>query len=77
MARNAYGSGRGALKPDACRWCIRGAMIKLQADSVLVELCVKAMPDVLITAWNDAPERTFADIQALMAKMEELAKDQP
>ena len=60
----------------ACRWCIRGAL-GLAAKAAGIAACSGAypvaeraltsfIPDRLLSPWNDAPERTHAEVMALI-----------
>lgn len=81
-ARDRTGKMRDAESAQACCWCIGGALDKLSNyRSDLAQIMHEAIGDepgkpTLLCDWNDDPSRTFADIQALMAKMEELAREE-
>ena len=61
------------LDPTACSWCLRGGMWKVGYGIDLD--AVEELLDVYdVIKWNDAPERTFQDIQEAAKKIDELWK---
>jgi hypothetical protein len=60
----------------AC-WCLTGACIAVTSDSSrernLLHAIGEYIEDVTIIVWNDAPERTFEDIHAILNKALTLA----
>ena len=58
--------------PEAVRWCVHGAMEvcaytgqeKLQLVQAVRALCHEST-----TAWQDTPERTFAEVHELLLRM--------
>lgn len=66
-------SSRG---PHAVRFCLIGAMERcygLLADDEYMHILERIMVDAGsgdIAHWNDAPERTFADVRALVERLD-------
>ena len=57
----------------AVRWCLLGAMNKCYRDRApLVMKSVEATcgGSMNLVEWNDAPERTFAEVKALVDKLD-------
>ena len=75
-------SERGRYVPPnsrlACKWCLRGAIRRcyevvdnLYTDNVVdVEQKVVNVIGMSIPKWNDAPERTFADVKKLVEELD-------
>ncbi len=69
FARNAAGDDVPPEHPGACCWCILGALLLASPDRrvhqgarrALMEACGVRPPSSL-DVWNDAPERTQADV---------------
>lgn len=59
------------LAAEAVRWCLLGALERVYdyryRDQVLEKLRSE-LPNISI--WNDAPERTFAEVRALIEKLD-------
>jgi hypothetical protein len=69
-ARDASGRYVSLVSQEASCWCIGGALLKCSRmggnyDEVLFKLGGIFAGDS-ISAWNDAPERTHADVLALL-----------
>lgn len=57
---------------DSQKACLLGAAYVCYGFSInnhVLDKILKEIPNGLITAWNDAPERTFADICALVERL--------
>ena len=56
------------------RYCLRGAINACYAvgsnEKYAVMMRVRQMLDDSITNWNDAPERTFSDVRALIEQLD-------
>lgn len=81
MAKDANGITRTARSDEACCWCFYGAMKRLVVEwswefTHLRGAAERAGITGSLSDWNDAPERTFADIVSLMARMEALAREE-
>lgn len=78
------GDGRHVIPtdPEATCWCLAGAVRRCyrsnKAHQVLRRVASKlklglfrslSNPDSTIANWNDAPEREFADVQALVKEL--------
>ena len=83
FARDADGYEVAAVSPQACRFCALGAI--RHATNVFVEgdNCIRlvlraggneALGDLF--TWNDAPERTQADVLALYDRAIALAREE-
>lgn len=55
-----------SLAPAAVCWCILGGLSRAEAGYVILELQATIGHNML-AYWNDAPERTFADVKKLIA----------
>ncbi len=67
-AKTADGHGTGVLNPEACSWCAVGAVnVNDEARTELMETLGFA-PHPPVGIWNDAPERTQADVIALFER---------
>lgn len=70
-ARDAKGRPASSLRPtEACSWCFMGALMKVGASSDTIAFLSILIP-MGISAWNDAPGRTFADIKNLIKQAKE------
>lgn len=81
FAKTKDGSARLPGDNDACCWCIWGGIVKVSNSGgkhAMLSLVARACgPEFRGFAnYNDDPSRTFADIVALMARMEELAREE-
>ncbi len=70
LARDQDGNSLGSGDPDACQWCMIGAIekslfITSKAFSRL-ERVVKSKGFEIIADWNDAPGRTHAEVIAAL-----------
>lgn len=80
-ARNADGQGRGPSADDACQFCILGAWRRINCMATDSQACREASHAVIndledavvaryceprLGVWNDAPERTQADVLAVI-----------
>ncbi len=71
FARDSMGLSVGPCYPDACCWCLSGGINKVDLNhdhrKLIAKLLLAALPYVsALTAYNDAPHRTHADILALL-----------
>lgn len=79
MAKEQRGRMRGPKESYSCSWCVLGA---LAAASTLEELnpyrtartLMEAVVAPSLSAWNDAPGRTQAEVLAAFDKAIELAE---
>lgn len=60
---------------NAVCWCIYGAILKCYSESLktteeMVEKATYASGWQVLSAWNDAPERTFEEVKALIEKLD-------
>lgn len=63
-ARNA--AGIPTSDSDAVCWCLEGGCIEVGAFHELLP-ALGSTNRVCLSTWNDAPERTFADVKKLIA----------
>jgi hypothetical protein len=84
-ALDKYGHSVLTDNPTAVCWCLRGAILActykyvhddpwLDWDDALHNVVARAIGDTSyiersIVHWNDAPERTFADVKAMLARL--------
>ena len=84
-ARNRYGKMVQALTPDACAWCLTGALTKAATHLHLreedrqraYELVAAALPtgeSRFVVVFNDSPGRTKEQVLAVLDDAIELAK---
>ncbi len=73
LARDINGNDVGENSPRAVQWCLVGGLYKCyQGDkirSIHSKIC-SYIGDKLISVWNNAPERTFADIRLLVETLD-------
>lgn len=82
-ARNAEGNSASATRPDAVCWCAVGA-IWCAAESHTSKLADAATDEleqvlgglIAVGKWNDAPERTQAEVVAKLREAAEKAREQ-
>jgi len=74
-ARDSAGNICYADSDLAVSWCLAGAIRRIAPDDytelLMFIYCLLGETDPM--EWNDAPERTFADVKALIAKAKERA----
>lgn len=59
--------------PNACKFCLIGAMLKAYpeaAEKDAVETTTFRKLGSGVANWNDAPERTFAEVRALIEELD-------
>lgn len=74
FARDKSGAMTGATNHDAVCWCLYGAMIvalRTSDNIATYEVAVRRIIGTYsIGEWNDAPERTQAEVVALAERVE-------
>ena len=73
FATNAFGKGVPVESPEACSFCVLGALDKA-AETGIGEMAWREAEKALfrtvrspsLPAWNDAPERTQAEVVAAL-----------
>ena len=80
LARNAEGYWVGIHSPNAVCWCMEGAVLlssnSTNTDDVLVALkLLEKASGVFPSAYNDAPDRTHAEVLAAFDCAIQLAGD--
>jgi len=69
-ARAVDGQSVGARNPGACCWCLAGAML---ASGCRAPGDRRTFDDLMgndcLVEWNDAPGRTFADVEARLKQI--------
>lgn len=78
-ARHINGNSIGPRQDNACSWCLLGSIYKCYGFrseffrskffKVFENLRIKLKGND-ITAWNDAPERTFEDVKKLVEELD-------
>ena len=73
-ARNKFGKGIDCDHPNACSWCLVGAIRKCYPDEHYDKVRMMYRLPVIqpsgVTGWNDAPERTFAEVRKLIEELD-------
>lgn len=77
-ALTAVGSSCAPTDPDAVKWCLYGAFLKcyrswyehLTIERTLIDAINSTSKSIRISNWNDAPERTFAEVKALVEQLD-------
>lgn len=75
-ARNANGEDCYASSPDAVCWCLDGAAMKCYTTLEYNNICgilnraTKQRFHCGYISWQDAPERTFAEVKALVEELD-------
>lgn len=74
-AREADGTETFTHDQSARCWCLWGALIKcyhgLSEETSRISYLLQAtIPGGKVSQWNDAPERTFAEVKALVEKLD-------
>jgi hypothetical protein len=68
-AKDDLGEPIGSHSKHAVCWCLEGAVIRCGiGDGAFALFQVLGMP---VTTWNDAPDRSFRDVNALLKRMAE------
>lgn len=73
-ARDRNGRKIAPESPYAICWCLFGAIVRCYA--YCPDQCIKVANHILVEyqmllpKWNDAPERTFADIKELVERLD-------
>lgn len=69
-ARDANGNEILPLADEAVCWCLGGALVKAGIFQLIGNLLFKPLNGQSIWLWNDAPERTFAEVRALIEELD-------
>lgn len=75
-ARDANGHEIDPQSREAACWCVYGALDRVAGDRFQrgIGFIEEATGQVLISVWNDAPERTQAEVVAKLREAAELAR---
>lgn len=65
-ARDAAGLPVGATSDAAVCWCLIGALDAVRDGTTALAQLRRTLGCSSVSAWNDAPERTHADVLALL-----------
>jgi hypothetical protein len=80
FARDSPGELAGAQGRDAVCWCLDGALMRsvggTPGRSAVLQLLSRAAQIDNIWTWNDAPERTHAEVLAVLDKAIALAESE-
>ena len=75
FAMDKYGDAVSSRDVDACKWCLSGALMKCYSIEAPVDqteymLHHRKLMEVVgdLIDWNDAPERTFAEVREAILK---------
>jgi len=60
--------------PNACKWCLFGALMAVTDDWDGPRAAIKEFTGCSLAEWNDAPGRTKAEVLALLDKAIERAE---
>jgi hypothetical protein len=71
LAMNKDGKATAPNDPDACRWCLLGALLRCGATPYWEQIAAVIKKrtggkDMSLSIYNDAPDRTFEDIKSLL-----------
>lgn len=75
-AKDAAGVGVSVSNPDAKCFCLSGAIIKIHGSKEhgpggeVYKKIQNYIGHRIISAWNDAPERTIEDVQQLCRELD-------
>jgi len=71
-ARNIHAAKVSFNSKSAVCWCLFGAGVKCYGLARWDDICDKVAAKVgcTIPEWNDAPERTFEDVKALVEELD-------
>jgi hypothetical protein len=72
-ARDHQGNPKSPESEEACSWCLSGAGYCVPGDPWPRIAFLRSLIGGPLTNWNDAPERTFEDVIALLDKAIEAA----
>jgi len=79
IARDATGFGCDATDDDAVCWCLTGALVKCYGPMKAFSMVGLFYPRIPanggshsddIGIWNDAPERTYPEVKALVDELD-------
>lgn len=75
FARNARGETVATSNPAATCWCLEGAMMRCypnmyEQDRVNTTIRRELGLGGGVVTWNDAPERTFDEVKALVTALD-------
>lgn len=70
--KRANGTFTDATAPDVVQWCTVGAITKCYRQEQAWEDAYNKLGDrvVSISGWNDAPERTWKEVHALLKELD-------
>lgn len=70
-AKDKDGVPVSRLSPEACKFCLSGAMQNCYGvNQFKIINRINEEVDDFMVSWNDAPERTFAEVRALIEKLD-------
>lgn len=69
-ARDINGKPVGTKSTEVSCFCLSGAIDRCYQDSANIRLKIHSYLHESIPVWNDAPERTFEDIQQLIKELD-------
>lgn len=70
FARNANGYPVLSRSNEACCWCLAGAVNVCYENNLEIRDMLKTRLGTYISIWNDAPERTHADVINLCRELD-------
>jgi hypothetical protein len=73
-ALSESGASVNDSSPGACKWCVNGALRKcypslMERGSLYHKLWI-ATETMILSEWNDAPERTWQEVHDLLVKLD-------
>jgi hypothetical protein len=74
QARDALGRDCDPHDPKAVCWCVYGAFNAVDAPNEALKPLQLATGEILLANWNDAPERTQAEVLAAFDRAIELVE---
>ncbi len=69
-ARQADGTECNSTMDGAVCWCLYGAIKECYCDVALIVARVEETLGDFVTAWNDAPQRTYEDVIQLVTELD-------
>lgn len=72
-ARDSCGNSVSSDSPSAVCFCLRGSIYKAYDDEISWDRCFQSLAGRVgkcFENWNDAPERTFAEVKAVLVELD-------
>lgn len=72
-ARDSSGRSVSSDSPSAVCFCLRGSIYRAYDDEISWDKCFHSLAGRVgkcLATWNDAPERTFAEVKAVLVELD-------